>query len=578
MASVQEQLSHAVSQLRDMSLSQRVAVGLGVVLIAGSLAWLTHWAAAPEMTALLPMDLAPDDLARVRAGLERMNEPFQVSGSKVLVRKTANSAALLAQLQMTDSMPADTSTGFAQLAADANPWISQEENNRRWTLGLMTELGKVMRQMSGVRDAHVFLNISGRSGFSRVQPEISASVTLTMKGNEPVPRKLALSAASLVSGAVRGLMREKVQVIDGGTGQSAIQWEDEGAGSVGGLHRLQAEKERMLETKIAHQLDFDPRVRINVQVQLDHKATDKIDRKVTDGPVKEEKTITKKMGTASPSGQPGAQANVGAVAASGGGGEFTDSEETQSTHEPSEETTTTRIEPGDVQAVTAAINLSYSYLAGVWKKHNGADKEPKKVDIEAVFKEQETRIQGQIAKLMVPPKPEQVAISWYDDIETLPGVTAPGTTSTADTGAVDMAMRYAPVTGLGVLSALALAMMLRMAKRSDVGESFGLELGLPKEAVEAARRAKEDIHKYKPRVHHAQHAEGDGVSTAGPQITMPPTAPIPWGAAADGVLVAQEVGEDMVQVNNMLAQVDSVVATDDQGVAAIVESWIDQSK
>lgn len=585
MASVQQQVSQALTNLRDMTLSQRLAVGLGILLVGGSLAWLTHWAAAPEMTALLPMELAADDLARVRSGLELMNEPFQVSGAKILVRKSANRPALMAQLQLTDSMPADTSVGFSKLTAEANPWISQEENNRRWTVGLMNELAKVLKQMSGVRDADVFLNVSGRSGFSRAQPETSASVLLTMKGDDPVPRKLALSAASLVAGAVRGLAREKVQVIDGGTGQPAISWDEEGAGSVGNLHRLQAEKERALEAKIAHQLDFDPRIRVNVQVQLEHAATTTQGLKVSEGTPREEKSIIRKGGSAPAGGQPGAQANVGTVAGAAGGGEFTDSEETQTTNEPSTESKTTTVAAGDVKSITAAINLSYTYLAGVWKKHNGADKSPTKSDVESTFKEQETRIRGQIAKLMQPPKPEQVAISWYDDLETLPGVAPVQVAGAGDSGTLDLAARYAPVTGLALLSGLALALMLRMARRSDSGESFGLELGLPKEAIEAARKAADDLATFKPRVSRAGSAagaRGAGLDSAGtttePPEDLPPAAPIPWGTAAEGVLEAQEVGESMAQVNNMLTQVDAMVAQDDEGVAAIVESWIAQAK
>jgi flagellar biosynthesis/type III secretory pathway M-ring protein FliF/YscJ len=145
MASLQEVLSRATRHLGDMTLSQRLAIGLGVLLVAASLIWLAQWAASPEMVPLLNQSLTPEELAQVTSGLDAMGESYQIEGSQVCVRASANRQAVLASLQQAEKLPSDTAIGFAELVREANPWISGQENDRRWTVALQCELGRVLR-------------------------------------------------------------------------------------------------------------------------------------------------------------------------------------------------------------------------------------------------------------------------------------------------------------------------------------------------------------------------------------------------------------------------------------------------
>src|SRR5215468_9026499 len=120
MAQFQKTLGDIARHVGGLTLSQRLAVLFGAVLVAGSLVWMGQWAASPEMTPLLDMQLTPEELTRVRSGLTAIGEPHKVDGSRVLVSGNANKAALLAQLEQMDRMPADTSGGFAQMVKDSN--------------------------------------------------------------------------------------------------------------------------------------------------------------------------------------------------------------------------------------------------------------------------------------------------------------------------------------------------------------------------------------------------------------------------------------------------------------------------
>ncbi len=580
MASLHQSLTRATTQLRDMTTSQRVAIVLGLALVAGSLAWMAQWAATPEMTPLLEMDLPPEDVARMRAGLQLMNEPVEVVGQRVLVRASANRPALLAQLQQSDSMPADTSAGFRALVEQSNPWISQEENNRRWTVALQDELKSVLAQFEGVKQAAVFLNLNARErGFSRSYPDASASVTLHMRAGQSVPRSLALAAAQLVSGAVRGLPRERVQVIDG-AGRPALDWSDESPEGVPALHRLQREKESELETKIQRQLAFDPRALVNVQVVLSHTRSAQETAEAKEGVVVEENTTESTTTRSSRAGQPGVEPNVGVAAASGDTGDTTRSESRDSKFQPGYERRTTETPAGEVKSVSAAINLSYSYLASVHQRRTKSTDPPSAEAIAALFTEQEKRIKDQVAKLMLPQKVEQVAVSWYDDFE--PAATATASdgaaeTVTATTDGLSIAGRYAPLSGLALLALLALGMMWRMARRTDSADEMGVELGLPQEAVEAARRAAQDLasHTYVRRPAGAGTSAGRSAGGAAEDLGREPPPPLPMGEPAEGVLEAQEIDESTAQIHNMIKQVSDLANQEDEVVAGLVERWMD---
>ena len=329
MASLQTALSNAVAQLRDLTLSQRIAIVLGGVLVTVSLVWLLQWAAAPEMVPLLDQSLAPEDIALIQSGLDALGETYERNGAIVLVRASADRPAILAKLQAQEQLPGDTSISFAALVKESNPWISSKENDRRWSVALANELERVLRQLSGVKTAKVFLNLStGRKGFSREQPRSTGSVTLIMRGGEPVSESLGKAAARLVAGAVSGLAPHRVEVIDGGNGRSVVDWDVE-AGGATQLQRLKREHERRLAAKVKGQL-ADSKARVSVQVEIENATRSQQSTTFSD-PVEIEREKTSDDTTRRrPMGQPGVQPNVG-VTSSGAGIDEKTEKETEST-------------------------------------------------------------------------------------------------------------------------------------------------------------------------------------------------------------------------------------------------------
>jgi flagellar biosynthesis/type III secretory pathway M-ring protein FliF/YscJ len=558
-----------------MTLSQRLAIGLGALLVVGSLIWLAQWAATPEMVPLLDQSLEPGELAQVRAGLDAMDEPYKIEGSQVMVRATANLPAILASLQQIERLPADTAIGFAELVKEANPWISQQENSRRWTVALQSELARVLRQFNGVRQARVLLNLNAKPrGFARSQPESTAGVTLFMQGGEPVSRSLAQAAARMVAGAVRGLPVRNVQVIDGGNGRVALDWDDEEGGSASSLHQQRKQLEREKERQIKEQLSFDPSVLVSVSVDLDYSTMQVQDSTVSEGvTIKEESDDTSTVRNQR-SGQPGVEPNVAVTAGSGSSADTSTTNRRESLSEPSRKQTTMQTPAGVPKSIRAAVSLSSSYLASVYQRNNPEAEPPTDDQIEQVFAKQKEQIARHVAKLVIPPDPEQVSVVWHHD------TLAPETevaSSTLD-ASLGIAQRYGPAASLSLLALLALGMMMRMAKRADSGDTFGMEIGLPREAVAAAKQAAQDLQATAGQAGSGPAGHRGAASTHAAVADRARNAvPIPMGQGAEPLLEAQEVDETTAQIDQMLSQVSTITEQDSEGVAALVERWIDRT-
>ncbi|MFH1745715.1 MAG: hypothetical protein ABIG44_01590 [Planctomycetota bacterium] len=568
MESLQKLLSQTVERLRGLTISQRLAILLGGVLVAVSLFWMARWAASPEMVPLLDQDFEATELAQVRSGLELMNEPFKLTGRQILVRPDSRQV-VLAQLQQQNRMPGDTSTGFDALVQESNPWISQAEHERRWTVAFKHELERVLGQFAGVRSASVFLPMnSQKRRFTRHESPTSASVTLLMEGGQPVSRNLAIAAARLVAGAVRGLSLQSVEVLDG-NGVSALDWESESTG-ISALDRMRHKHERDVRAKIIAQIP-DPEVRVGVQVRLDL-TDEKVEIETPSKPVETLSETTNETTTrARPSGQPGPQPNVGVVAGGRVADEHTERETTKSQLIPAIERKRTDTPSGGIKEIWAAINLSHSYLTAIYQRQNPEGGTPTEKDIKNVFDSEKPRIISQVTKLVTPQDEDHVAVEWYYD--TAVNLGAPAEASTLDQ-TFQLVQRYGPQSGLALLAFLSLGLMLRMARRNDGGEAFGLELGLPKEAIAAAQQAAQDVatvSKRRPGSRGGKRAASSSGAEGGAEGY---SAVVGEAAATEGVLVAQEVDEKTVQTYKMIEQVSQVIESDPEAGSALLEEWV----
>lgn len=575
MGALQKTISEILSRLRDVNTSQRVALVLGGALIAVSLLWLAHWAATPEYIPLLAETLSPEELAGVRGGLDTMGQQYEQRGSRLFVPASTNVRAVIAQLQQQEQLPDNTASSFAALVEKSDPWISQAENTRRWTFALQKELEQTLEWMEGVTKARVFLNLSdGRRAISRIAPRSSAGVTLIMKNGDRVPRPLALAAARLVSGAVAGLNMRDVEVVDG-RGTLALSWDEEGD-PANQLERLRRKHELEYTDRI-RRLIPDPKVLVSVVVEL-VSTSSRIDTETPlEGVLLTEETTNERLARRNDSAQPGVQPNVGVAAGSGLAGESSEKDMTKSEFHPGKAVKSEATPAGDIKRVAAAIRLSSSYLETVYRRTNPDAQPPTDKELEVIFEAERRRLVSQVARLVKPEGEENVGVEWYWDTAVASADAGPSGTLDAS---LDVARRYGPQSGLALLALIALGMMLRMAKKSAGGESFGLELGLPKEAIDAARAAAADAGAVIGRRGRSGGPGGrqQAVAAGGRVIETPEAAEVEQAAATEGMLVAQEVDASTVQTRKMLDQVTEMTETDPETVSSLVEQWVQRNE
>lgn len=582
MAALRRALTLMLARLRDINLSQRMALLLGGALVAISLIWLVQWAAAPEMVVLLDQDLGADELALVRSGLDLLGEPCEVRGNRVYVRAMANRQALIAQLMQQDKLPANTSTAFANLIQQSDPWISMEESNRRWTFALQQTLEQVLRQFNGVKSANVFLNLTAlKKSFSRTEPPSSASITLAMRHGAEVPHALALAAARLVSGAVSGLPVHNVEVVDASSGRVAVDWGEE-QDPAAALDRKLAHAELRCAERIRRIIP-DAKALVSVLVELNSTTSNVQTETPTKGQEVSVKTTSEKTTRGRSTEPPGVQPNVSLAA---GGGALEESQEKDTSEAETKvgvERKVTATPAGDIEKVTAAISLSQSYLEAVFQRTTGGGA-PNEQQVEEVFQRERARLMAQVVQLVRPQAEENVAISRYYDAVSEPAQAGAPTTVE---DALHLVRSYGPQSALGLLALVSLAFMIRMARKSDTSEVFGLELGLPDEAIEAAKLAAADVSTLVSSPTYAAvnrrpgqraRSERGAGATATPAPGEEAAGPVEQAAVTEGLLVAQEVDPRTVQTRKMVEQIAQMVESNPETVAALVEHWVQRAE
>ena len=118
-------LAHIGAQLRVLSVSQRVAVGLCAALAAVSVLWLMQWSTQPDMVPLVRHEFGFDDLDAAEAALRSNGIPFQVRGTRIYVPPVSHHNALRL-LHGADALPEGSLFDMAAVVAESNPFQSPE--------------------------------------------------------------------------------------------------------------------------------------------------------------------------------------------------------------------------------------------------------------------------------------------------------------------------------------------------------------------------------------------------------------------------------------------------------------------
>jgi flagellar M-ring protein FliF len=351
------------------------ATGLGLAAI---LFFVYSWSGRTELVTLYS-GLDPADSGRIVEQLRAQGVPYEVDGGGTTVRVASGSADEMRVNFAAQGLPQGGSVGFEIF--QNNQFTATDFVQRlNFQRGLQGELARTIESFPAVEHARVHLVLPEKSLFAKDQQPATASVVLALRPGKRLQGNEVNGIAHLVSGAVQGLAKDRITILDqsgamifdGGT-----QKED-GFGMTATQLGLQQQYEQSLTEGAQGMLDralgaSKATVSVRAAMNFDRGEVEKETFTTPEkGTPRSSSTVTETYTTAAgpESGQiPGALANVPAAngnlpaaatpAAAGNGTNYQRQEQT-SNFEVDRTKTKSTTAPGKVQRLTVSLLLDES--------------------------------------------------------------------------------------------------------------------------------------------------------------------------------------------------------------------------
>ncbi|MGA2040213.1 MAG: flagellar basal-body MS-ring/collar protein FliF [Bryobacteraceae bacterium] len=200
------------SVFANLTLRQRVTIGLIVVAIAGSLYALVHWQKEADFKPLYT-GLAPEDAGAIVQKLKESGVEYRLpeSGGVILVP-----SARMAELRLnmaTAGLPRSGRIGF-ELFDKANLGATEFTEHINYRRALEGELERSIMCLAEVEQARVHISFPKESVFLDSQEPAKASVLVKIRPGAHLAAGNVQAIDHLVASAVEGLAPDAVSVLD----------------------------------------------------------------------------------------------------------------------------------------------------------------------------------------------------------------------------------------------------------------------------------------------------------------------------------------------------------------------------
>jgi flagellar M-ring protein FliF len=212
MATVKDIFNQAVSVIKNLTLPQKIIAGVLVAGVVGGMIFLSTMGGKPDYNVLFS-GLSAEDAASVIAKLKEQRIDYQLSESASAVLVPAANVYETRLNLAAEGLPRGGGVGFEifdQTSLGTTDFV-QKLNYQRAVQG---ELARTIRQFKQVRDARVHIATPKESVFVEDTKPPSASVSLTMAGQEKLAKEQIMAIVHLVASAVPGLTSENITVVD----------------------------------------------------------------------------------------------------------------------------------------------------------------------------------------------------------------------------------------------------------------------------------------------------------------------------------------------------------------------------
>ncbi len=564
------QTKYIGEQLRGLSISQKAAVMLLLVVLCGATWMMIQWSSQAVWTELLPQDLTPQEMQQVEAQLVLVGLDTKVEGNRILIRGDENERRRAhAVLLQNNAMPRDTSLGYESLVQDENVFESDQKTQWKQLRGLETELSRVLGRFQGIQDATVLIEVPKQRGFiSRGGAASRASVHVTLVGGQTLGKQRVGAIANFVAGAVRGMMPQNVKITDG----TRFYRPPDADEAMPTEHlEMQRKHEEHYAQKIYHQLQYIPGVLVDVHATLRSEDKQIQEKKLGKAVVNKETSESEEMNNGAVATGPGVKPNVGRGTSDGGGGTSSTREKSETSMEGERDVTSTVTDKrkGYLERLAASVSVPRSYLARMLQEQGSEDTSVAAVENIAAL--ELPRISEIIKPLIDATEDDQVVVRWYPD---LTEEAQPVTELAGGLNFLAMTKSYGPKIGLGLLAAFSLFMVFRVAKKAQAA----IAVSSPAAAAASGGRGRQG-----GGIGGFGGVGMGGMSSVGMAEEVPleslGAGPVTVGEAQgmEGLLVGHEVDENMVRTQQIAKQISQMVEEDPASSAAILEHWIESS-
>jgi len=551
-------------QLAGLSSSQKMLAGSLVVIMLMTLIWWSKFAGSTEMESLLEQDFSPEELSRVKLLVDSRGIPAKVVGSRLHVA-TDRKFEVLAILGYEQLLPRDTASGFDEIIAKMDsPWAPKDKQDAMYNRAKEVTLAQVIRGFPGIRNATVMIDSTTKRalGDSARQPSATVNIQTKSSGDKP-GKKLIAAAADVVSGAVSGLTRGRINVIIDGASYTVQDRDVENGGLAGGdsWMELLKEGERHFSQKVLGHLGYISGVMVSVSVNpnMDQK---RIEREMYDKaktfiqPLRSFEKSSESSNMSRAGGEPGAVPNanitgganqgmdLGSPSGPAGGREGssqTDSESMQQNQPfPAVMREWIKSPAGAAAVEGASVTIPRSHFVRIYKQINPAAADPDQATLDPIIKVELPKLKNAVTFCLAQTVPEKVSVDWYwDYVPTLGGES--GQANAATSVPLALAGHYKEISlgGLALVSLFMVMMMVRKATPAPV---------------------------IMPRVEK-------------PIALQPVMNPDIASEVGEGTqsMDAMEVDDESIRAEQMISQVSNMVKENPDGAASLVKRWLNRS-
>ena len=562
-----EFLSRTIKQIRDqlgvLTLSQRFAIFLCLVIMFGAIFWMVRYSSEQTMAPLLPMSFSEDEIKRIEMQFGDWQQKYRIRGDQILV-PSADQQTLIGRLGYAELLPDDTSEGWLTLLSDnGGVFESSKQQEERNLLIKQMMLARCLEDFPGISQAEVFINPPSERRVMNMTSPASASVrlTLTTKGKEDA--NLGNTVAGFISSANKDMKRQNVTVVANG---QTLLVSPEGQQNLGSYLEIKAEWEQHYQNKIVAALEnINPIVVVEVEPELDQ--VEQVSERILEEgagtvnlPIKQ-KTDEQNRTNLQGAQEPGIKANTGSTSAAGGGttqSETSETSETEKLPKFGKETTKTRKAEGSATLMSVAVRYPRSFFIHLAQEMSG-DKEaiPTEQEIQAQIdlKAPELRqtIMGAVGLIPTVPEDEaRVVFGTYLDDTYAASFGIGSEIEIAGGGTMgslgSLARGYSKQIAVSALALMSLFMVLMMVKKA----SGPIEL---------------------------EDSDSEALMSPGKRpidVMSPEDSNFAEAEDAGGLLAGMELDESTVQSQQMLEQIRSMVEDAPDKVAGLVSKWAAQ--